>query len=187
VTDPSGPDPIRRIRAREVYANDYLRLYDDDVSIRGAEGRYVRVEPAGGDPGAVVLPVGEGRVGLVEVFRYALGAWQWGLPRGFAHGADPLVTARAELAEETGVREARLRLLGHVTPDSGLQSHRVAVVLAEVSGPLPEGPPPDDEVRAVRWPTVGELDAEIAGGRIEDGFTLAALALARAVGALPAS
>jgi 8-oxo-dGTP pyrophosphatase MutT (NUDIX family) len=185
VTDPSGPDPIRRVRAREVYANDYVRVYDDDVTIRGAAGRYVRVEPAGGGPGAVILPVHDGRVGLVQVFRYALGAWQWALPRGFAHDADPLVTARAELAEETGVREARLHVLGYVTPDSGLQSHRVAVVLAEVAGPPPDGPPPDDEARAVRWPTLGELDVEIAEGRVEDGFTLAALALARAVGALP--
>lgn len=74
-------------------------------------------------------------------------------------------------------------MLGSVTPDSGLQSHRVVVVLARV-GDVPAGGPPDPEVAEVRWVAPDELDAEIAAGRIEDGFTLAALTLARVHGVL---
>ena len=179
--------PIRRTRERLVHANEYIRVYDDDVAFEGgAAGRYVRIEPAGDGPGAVVLAVHEGRIALVRTYRYPLGAWQWALPRGFAHGSDPLVTARAELGEETGVTEARLEVLGSVTPDSGVQSHRVAVVLARVDR-LPDGGPPDAEVAEVRWVTVGDLEALIAGGEIEDGFTMAALTLARVRAALPST
>jgi 8-oxo-dGTP pyrophosphatase MutT (NUDIX family) len=182
MTDP----PIRRTRERLVHENAYVRVYDDDVTFAdGAEGRYVRIEPTADGPGAVLLALHDGRLALVRTYRYPVGDWQWALPRGFAHGTDPLVTARAELAEETGVTEADLRVVGAVTPDSGVQAHRVAIVLAEVHR-LPDGGPPDDEVAEVRWVTVQELEREIADGRIEDGFTLAALTLARVQRLLPA-
>jgi 8-oxo-dGTP pyrophosphatase MutT (NUDIX family) len=178
--------PIRRTRERLVHENAYVRVYDDDVTFAdGAAGRYVRIEPAGEGPGAVILAVHQGRIALVRTYRYPVGDWQWALPRGFAHATDPLVTARAELHEETGVTDADLRVVGAVTPDSGVQSHRVAFVLAEVHR-LPDGRPPDDEVAEVRWVTLAELEQEIADGAIEDGFTLAALTLARVRRILPA-
>ncbi len=181
----SGP-PIRRIRERLVHENAYVRVYDDDVAFAdGVAGRYVRIEPAADGPGAVLLAVHQGRIALVRTYRYPLAAWQWALPRGFAHGENPLVTARAELAEETGVTDADLRVLGRVTPDSGVQSHRVAIVLADVAR-LPEGGPTDDEVAEVRWVAPAELEREIAAGDIEDGFTMAGLTLARVTGVLPA-
>jgi 8-oxo-dGTP pyrophosphatase MutT (NUDIX family) len=181
VTEP----PIRRTRERLVHENAYVRVYDDDVAFGdGAPGRYVRIEPSGNGPGAVLLALHEGRIALVRTYRYPVGAWQWGLPRGFAQATDPLVTARGELEEETGVTDADLRVVGAVTPDSGVQAHRVAIVLAEVHA-LPDGGPPDDEVAEVRWLTLDELEQEIADGGIEDGFTLAALTLARVRGLLP--
>ena len=177
--------PIRRVRERLVHENTYVRVFDDDVTFAdGAAGRYVRIEPAGPGPGAVLLALYEGRIALVRTYRYPIGDWQWALPRGFAHGTDPLVTARAELEEETGVTSADLRVIGSITPDSGVQAQRVAIVLAEVRR-VPDGGPPDDEVAEVRWVTVDELEREIADGAIEDGFTLATLSLARVQRILP--
>jgi 8-oxo-dGTP pyrophosphatase MutT (NUDIX family) len=177
--------PVRRTRERLVHENDYVRVYDDDVTFAaGSAGRYVRIEPARRGPGVVLLAVHDGRLALVNTYRYPLGRWQWALSRGFPHGADPLVTARAELAEETGVTDSDLRVVGWVTPDSGVQAHRVAVVLAEVRR-LPDGGPLDEEVAEVRWVTLEELERQIADGAIEDGLTLAALTVARAKGVLP--
>ena len=56
----------------------------------------------------------------------------------------------------------------------------MAIVLAEVRALPDGGPTDDDEVAEVRWVTLAELEREIAEGGIEDGFTLAALTLARA-------
>ena len=175
--------PIRRTRERLVHENAYVRVYDDDVAFAdGLPGRYVRIEPAGDGPGAVLLALHEGRIALVRTYRYPVGAWQWALPRGFAHATDPLVTARAELREETGVTDADLRVIGSVTPDSGVQAHRVAIVLADVRALPEDGPTDGGEVAEVLWVTPAELEQEIAEGAIEDGFTLAALTLARAKG-----
>ncbi|MET7512788.1 hypothetical protein ABZS88_04800 [Streptomyces sp. NPDC005480] len=64
-------------------------------------------------------------VGLVQTYRYPVGSWQWGLPRGFSHDRDPLVTARTELYEELGAQDAEFELLGTMTPDSGMLATRL--------------------------------------------------------------
>ena len=177
-------EPIRATRVNEVYSNDLVTVYDDEVQFPdGRHGTHVRVQSRGDGPGVVLLAGHAGKIALVKTFRYALGQWQWALPRGFSHGPDVLATARAELFEELGVRSSQLRILGHVTPDSGLLDARVAVVQAAVDDPTAT-PTDTSEVAEVRWLRTDELLAEIAGGRIEDGFTLSALCLARSVGAL---
>jgi len=175
--------PVRRTEPREVFGNAYITVYDDDVVLAdGATTRYVRVRPGGNGPGVVLLPVRGPSVALVWTYRYAVQAWQWGLPRGFAHGPDVLVSAQAELREELGAT-GRLEVIGHLTPDSGLLDSRVAVVLAELDDER-LAPLDVQEVLGVRWLTVSELDAEVAAGLIEDAFTLAVLALAKAKGVL---
>ena len=106
------------------------------------------------------------------------------LPRGFAHDRDPLITARAELREELGVKQAELRLLGHITPDSGILASKVAVVAATFSHAVTSQPDDLREFAAVRWFPRTELYEIAAKGELEDGMTLAALTLAQAVGLL---
>lgn len=176
--------PIRCMHEHLVYENEFARVYDDTVAFPdGDEGRYLRVQPVGRGPGVVILPFRSGYISVVRTYRYPVGEWQWALPRGFSQGPDPLETARSELREEMGVTEARVRLLGHITPDSGLLASRIAVVLAEIEDPW-IGPTDFREVVAVRWVGLTALEAEVAEGQIEDGLTLAALALARARGDL---
>ncbi|MFE9097515.1 NUDIX hydrolase [Streptomyces sp. NPDC007264] len=183
----AAPGLVERVREILAYANPFVRLFDDEVRFPdGRRGRHVRIEPARPGLGSVVLPVCESAVGLVRTYRYALGADQWALPRGFSHGADAEETARAELREEIGATGGEFRLLGTMTPDSGLFSARVAVFLAI----LPERfARPEDmrEVREVCWLPVQDVWSWVGAGRIEDGFTLSALALARAKQALPGS
>jgi ADP-ribose pyrophosphatase len=177
---------IRRVREILVHGNPFTQVFYDEVLFPdGGHGRHVRLTPTAPGMGAVVLPSCKGDIALVRTYRYALDTEQWALPRGFSHGGDPLETARAELDEEIGSASADFRRLGTVTPDSGLLSSRIAVFLAV----LPEktaAPKDTDEVLEVRWLPVREVWSWVSAGRIEDGFTLAALTLAQAAGALPA-
>lgn len=170
---------IRRTTERLVYENDVVRVFDDDVAFpSGREGRHLRIEHVPEGEGVVLLVRDpHRRVALVETYRYPLGHAQLALPRGFSHGVDVEATARAEALEELGVRLARIRVLGHVTPDSGLLAARVAVLAAEVDGPVDGVPSDRDEVIAVHWLSLDELAVQVRDGRVEDGFTLAALAL----------
>ncbi|WP_431033052.1 NUDIX hydrolase [Streptomyces sp. P6-2-1] len=187
MSEPPERAQIQRSREVLAYGNPYVEVFDDEVRFGdGTAGRYLRIRHRGPGPGVVVLPVRGDRIGLVRTYRYPVASWQWGLPRGFAQDADPLETARAELLEEMGARAAALRLLGYMTPDSGLLTSRVAVVRAEVTEAT--GPVRDlTEVAEARWLPHARLRQWAAEGRMEDGMTLAALGLAAALGELPAA
>jgi 8-oxo-dGTP pyrophosphatase MutT (NUDIX family) len=170
--------PVERLAERVVYTNRFVTVYDDDVRFAdGRAGTYIRVVQSGGLPGVVMLPLADGRIGLVRVYRYPVGAWEWGLPRGLAHGGDPEATARTELAEELGAPPRQLTSLGRVHPDSGTLA---SVVHMFAAGYAVQASAPQDtgEVAAVRWVPVPELLAAIAAGDITDGFTLAAVCAA---------
>jgi 8-oxo-dGTP pyrophosphatase MutT (NUDIX family) len=169
---------ITRIRENAVYKNRFATVYDDDVAFGdGSAGRYWRLAVGGGDPGVAVLPVCDGKIALVHVFRYAVGAWEWAIPRGYAHGGDAAVTAAAELAEELGSPPGRLEPLGEMTPDSGHLTVTVRLFMAYYADPV-SSPRDTSEVAGVRWVPVPDLLAAIAAGDIIDGFTLAAVCAA---------
>ncbi len=173
---------IERVEERVAYRNAFVTVFDDDVLFpSGQRGTYVRIEAAGGHPGVVLVPVHSNRVGLVLTFRYPVARFQWAFARGFSRDADIEASARDELSEELGATATSFELLGHLTPDSGLQSSRVAVLLARVA----EVSEPTDveEVAATRWVSVDELLALVDEGEIEDAFTLSALLLFLRTGA----
>jgi 8-oxo-dGTP pyrophosphatase MutT (NUDIX family) len=97
--------------------NKYVAVYVDAVRFRQIDeesgkviikaGKYIRIEPPSGLPGAVVLPVDSqsGDVLLVQQYRHPQRRFLTEAPRGFgmpARDPDPLDTARREMAEETG-------------------------------------------------------------------------------------
>lgn len=168
-----------------VYQDDYLILVRDAVRFPdGRLGSYIRLLPAAMSGGAVVLPLLGDRVLVVRHFRHATRTWLWELPRGFADPGEAAVrTASRELEEELRLKAAELVRLGTVHPDSGTFAAAVEIFAARVAGqPVPERAEGIDDVRVL---TPGEFDAWIAEGRIRDGFTLAAWAMARARGLLP--
>ena len=173
---------IQRIRENVVYRNQFAAVYDDAVLFADAdEGRYLRIVESNGDPGVAVLAVCADCVALVLTYRYPVSAWEWGVPRGFAHGSDPEVTARAELTEELGREPDTLTPIGTVTPNSGILSGRVELFHARYASAV-SSPEDTGEVAAVRWLPMAELSSEIASGGIADAFTLAAIACAAARG-----
>ena len=177
-------EPIIRLAERPVYQNRFVTVFDDDVQFSdGRTGSYVRVIQSGGLPGAVMLPMAAGCIGTVRVFRYATGAWEWGLPRGLAHGGDPAATARDELLEELGARPDSLVSLGQMTPDAGILASVVHLFMAQY--PVTVDATQDTaEVATVRWTPVPDLLAAIAAGEVTDGFTLSAVCCAMCRGLL---
>ena len=94
---------------RIVYENRWMRLHEDLTErADGTPGLYAWVEKP---PAAVIVPVDDGHVWLVEQHRHPIGARFWELPQG-AWEDDPAAApedlARGELAEETGLRAAHI-------------------------------------------------------------------------------
>jgi 8-oxo-dGTP pyrophosphatase MutT (NUDIX family) len=168
--------PIKRIVEHVVYRNRFITVYDDPVIFNnGAQGTYVKIVESDGLPGVAALPLAGDQVGLVRTYRYALGAWEWGIPRGFAHGGDPKESAKIELVEEIGIEPQELIPLGQISPNSSLLASVVSLFIARYSSPVITSLIDTFEIADVRWLPTVELLSEIAAGTITDGFTLAAV------------
>jgi 8-oxo-dGTP pyrophosphatase MutT (NUDIX family) len=148
--------PPRVTASRVVYENRWMRVHEDRTETRdGAPGLYAWVEKA---PAAVIVPLEGGHVWLVEQFRHPVGRRFWEFPQG-AWEEDPEAPAealaRGELAEETGLRAARMERLGSLFFAYGLSSQPFDVWLAtglEPGEPAPEATGPISSARARPWP-----------------------------------
>ena len=169
-----------QVRARVVLDNPRLTVREDDVRTPGGEDRSFTVGVSG-DAVYVVAITDDGQVVLVRQHRYPVGAWTLELPAGgVRRGTDPLAQAKAELAEETGVRAAAWAEVGRFYPMPGRLDAEFHVFLAtgfdadELGAPAPSE---DEWIDDIVLVPVDELAAMVASGTIGDGCSLAALAL----------
>jgi 8-oxo-dGTP pyrophosphatase MutT (NUDIX family) len=161
-----------------VYRNPWITVREDAV-VRddGSTGVYGVVEKP--HFGLVIAAERDG-FWLVEQFRHPLGRRAWEFPQGTWGAGDdgtPEDLARAELAEETGLRATGLRHLGHLDLAPGLSTQEFDVWLA--TG-LTTGPTAREATEAdMRHEFVpeAELRAMIRDGRFTDGPSLAAYSL----------
>lgn len=164
-----------------MYQDKYIILLRDAVRFpNGKDGSYIRVLPADSESPVVVLPVVNGKILLMSHFRHSIRTVAWEIPRGFGdRGISANENAKKELEEETGFKDADMKFLGWVTPDTGVMSSRVAVYLAEIiDNKEAENKDKNEVILNYRHVTKDELKKMIINGEIEDGFTLSALALA---------
>ena len=169
---------MRTTGSREVYRNPWIRVREDAVErADGSTGVYGVVEKP---DFALVLPYERDGFWLVEQFRHPLGRRAWEFPQGtWTAGSDGSAEelARAELAEETGLRAGSLRHLGHLDLAPGLSTQEFDVWLAT---DLTQGPTAREATEAdMRSAFVGEaeLRAMVRNGRFTDGPSLAAYTL----------
>jgi len=176
------PHSIRKVAEREVYRNRFVTVFDDEVALGdGTPGHHVRIVSGDGKPGVAVLAMAGDEVALVRTYRYPLGRWDWGIPRGFGQSSDPVVSARAELVEEVGAEPDELVPLAKVTPDSGLLASTVELFLARYAAPV-AAPTDTQEIAEVRWVGLAEFFSLIASGSLTDGYTVSAVGAAVARG-----
>lgn len=173
------PEPeIRTLTSSVVYADDWSRLRRDEIErADGSRGTYAVVERSNF---ALVIPAENSGFHLVEEYRYPLGRRGWSFPQGaFPKGVDgtPEELARAELAQETGLRAGRWRHLGALAVAHGMScqygEHWLATDLTQGEPDLE----PEELGLRHEWVTRAEFEAMTRDGRIVDSSTLAAYAL----------
>jgi 8-oxo-dGDP phosphatase len=171
---------IQRVSSAEIYANPWMTLREDKI-VRpdGSAGIYSVVDKP---EGVIVIPREDGRLFLVEQFRYAVSARRWEFPAGTApdrqHMPAPALAAR-ELSEETGLRSGRLTQIGIVDVAPGFSSQRQAVFLAEDLSAGATAREHEEQDMDGRWWSSDDVWTAVARGEICDAQTLAALTLLR--------
>jgi 8-oxo-dGTP pyrophosphatase MutT (NUDIX family) len=169
---------VRTTGSREVYRNQWIRVREDQLEWDdGSTGVYSVVEKP---HFALVIPAERDGFWLVEQFRYPLGRRVWEFPQGTwsaGDGGTAEQLARAELAEETGLRAGTLRHVGHLDLAPGLMTQEFDVWLAT---DLVAGPPAREATEAdmrTAWVAESELRTRIRDGQFTDGPSVAAYAL----------
>jgi ADP-ribose pyrophosphatase len=179
-----APD-IRATSTRIVYENRWMRVREDAIVRQdGSPGIYGVVEKA---DFAIVAPIENGTIHLVEQYRYPVQGRYWELPQGSwedAPGTDPVELARAELREETGLIAETMLHVGHLFGCYGHSNQGFHIYLAQG---LREGEArrehTEQDMVSRAFP-VDEVLAMISSGAIKDAATVATLGLLRLKGLL---
>ena len=169
---------MRTTSSKEVYRNAWIRVREDVLERDdGSEGLYGVVERP--DFG-LVIPAERDGFWLVEQFRYPLGRRCWEFPQGTwseGAGGSAAELARAELTEETGLRAAELRSLGHLDLAPGLSDQEFDVWLATGLEAGPTAREATESDMRQQFVSETELRQMIRDGRFTDGPSLAAYSL----------
>jgi ADP-ribose pyrophosphatase len=170
-------ESITTLETREVYRNQWLRLREDKIlRSNGKGGIYSVVDK---DDCAVILPIQDGNVWLVEQFRYTIQERAMELPQGGweMEIEDPEKLARGELKEETGLHAAEMVYLGFLWIAYGFCRQKQHVFLA--TGLTMHERDPDEEEHdiVIHTKPVEEFEQMMLDGRIRDVCTVAAWGL----------
>jgi ADP-ribose pyrophosphatase len=175
--DTGANKSITTLATREVYRNRWMRVREDQIlRSNGQHGIYGVVEK---DEAAIILPIDDGLVWLVEQFRYTIQERALELPQGGweTEIADPEELARGELKEETGLHAARMTCLGALWIAYGFTRQKQHVFLA--TGLTRSDHDRDDEEHdlTVHAVSIAEFEHKILTGAIGDASTIAAWGL----------
>lgn len=174
--------PIRS--SRTAYENPWIRVTEDQV-VRpdGSDGIYGVVELRN-TAVFVVAVTDDDEVVLVTLDRHTVGE-SVEVPAGGTDGDDPLVAARRELLEETGLEAEHWREIGGMDALNGICRAGEVVFLATGLRPASSGAGRDaaahaaeEGIRRIRTVPWGEVMRMVRHGEIRDGETIAALMFA---------
>jgi len=165
---------ITTLSTREIYRNKWLRLREDEIMrSNGQKGIYGVIDK---DPCAVILPIEDDRVWLVEQYRYTIGERALELPQGGweMEVEHPEELARGELREELGLEAREMTLLGALWIAYGFARQKQYVFLATGLSEAEKDPDPEEHDLVMRTASIEEFEQMMLDGRIRDMCTVSA-------------
>lgn len=169
---------METLGSREVYVNSWMSVREDAIRRPdGSNGIYGVVDKP---DYALVIPLADRRLQLVEQYRYPLGMRRWEFPQGTAPeraDVDPLELAARELREETGLSAGRLVEIGLLDVAPGMASQRGRVFLATDLREGEHAREHEEQDMRTDWFDRGDFERMIAAGQVTDAQSIAAYAL----------
>ncbi len=163
----------KTVKVNYIYKGKIVNLRCDEAVL--PDGRPCKREMIEHPGGAAVFCVHEGKVALVRQFRYAYGEALLEIPAGkLEKGEDPMLAAKRELEEETGLEAESLKHLFTLYPTPGYTNEKIyiyeAVNVKKGRQHLDEG-----EFLNVVYLPVEEAARMVEEGELCDAKTIVAL------------
>lgn len=177
-------EEIETLETTIVYKNRWMSVREDQIRRQdGSLGTYGVVEKK---DFAIIAAVQDGRIALVEQYRYPVRKRFWELPQGTwdSEQDDPRALAIAELREETGIVARSMLQVGHLYLAYGFCTQGYNVFLAsdlEQQEPQRE---PEEQGLVSSWFDLPAVEEMMRSGVIVDASTVAAMGLMRTKGLL---
>jgi ADP-ribose pyrophosphatase len=179
--------PERKDR-KLVCENSQFHIFFDELTLEGRTtvSDYLVVAPkrvaADLVTGVAILPVVDGKIGLIRIYRHPIQQYSWEIPRGFIdrHEASASAAGR-ELKEETGLdcKPEAIRSLGFITPDGGILAVRVQLFAAMKCAKEREYAPAEIGHRELRFFNIQEVEGMIFRSELQDPSTVVAFFMYR--------
>ncbi len=165
-------NPWKTLSTNKVYQNSWITVREDQV-LRpdGSPGIYgvVQCRVATG----VVAIDNDTKVCLVGQYRYPLGEYSWEIPEGGAEpNESPILAAKRELKEETGVFADDWRPLGERIHLSNCHSDEVAYIYLATNLQIGISSPEPSERLSVIWKPLSEVMDMVSRGEITDALSI---------------
>lgn len=169
---------IETLDSRVVYKNNWMTVREDDIRrASGAQGIYGVVDK----PDFVaIVPIHQGRIHLVEQYRYPVQGRYWEIPQGSwesSPDADHEEVAAGELREETGLISDSLQYVGHVFQAYGYSNQGFHIFLASGLTSSNQDLDAEEEGLISKSFSLDEFEAMIVSGKIKDATTISAYGL----------
>lgn len=175
--DKGAAPSITTLASREVYRNRWLRVREDEIlRSNGQRGIYSVVEK---DDCATIIPIENGRIWLVEQFRYTIQERALEIPQGGweTEVDNPEELARGELREEIGMNAAQMIYLGTLWISYGFTRQKQHVFLAIGLTPTDKEPDEEEHDLIIHTVSVEEFEEMMLRGVIRDNCTISAWGL----------
>lgn len=180
----SGDGEITVRARRLVFENTVFSVYADHIADKNGNEvpQYLSVVPkcllADSIAGVAVLPVRDGRIGLIRVFRHPLGKWSLEAIKGHAEmGEEARDAAARELLEESGFSVAADKFidLGAIAPEGGVIEGRSRLFVGVLTEQAEKVVVPELGHGELVFYSRDEIDDLIERDEIEDASTVVLL------------
>jgi ADP-ribose pyrophosphatase len=168
---------FKTLASKVVHKNPYYSIVEKKFQLpNGKKYNYYISE---GPNAVIIVPIKGNKIIFEKQFRFPIGKWSLELPCGSVEKDETfLKTAKKELEEETGYIAQKMKKICDFHPAPGRSKHTCRLFLAEnlkfVGKKLEE--PEFIETMELTKEEVYDL---LKKGKITDGYTISALALAR--------
>ena len=163
-------DSLQPLSSRK-FASGRFEIMEDLLEIEGEKKifSYMSIRD-----GVCILPFYQGKLVLLNEYRYPVHAYQWSIPGGILDGdEDPANAAARELQEETGFEAGEMHSLGDIYTSFGSSNEKIHLFWTECTG-RGESAPESTEFLEVYLKTEEEFRDLVSSGEFMHGAGLAA-------------